>query len=142
MSNEFAVRHITTLRKANNNYQTPPNKASYNLNQENEGGPVVGQIDVPTTGVDLDLSGLSFPGVWEGWNLDASNEVELCIHDGSVAHPFACLPPGGKVQSGLFPRTLGQERTATGTGTTATVNTVRAFANNSTCKIVLYVFER
>lgn len=142
MANEFTMRHVASLRNANNNYQTPPNKSGYQFNQENEGGPIVGEITIATTGTDIDLSELGVPGYWEGWNLDPTNAVELCIHDGSVAHPFAELPPGGGLQRGLFPRTLGDERGVPGTGTTTKVNSLMGIAYNSSCKIVLFIFER
>ncbi len=142
MAREFTVRHTANLRNGDVAYDTPQSKGSYTLNQENEGAYVPGQITVPTTGVDIDLSELIAAGYWEGYNLDSTNSVELCIHDGSVAHPFAELPPGGKLQSGYFPRSLGEERGIPGTGTTAVVNTLLAIANVASCKIVLNIFER
>lgn len=142
MTREFTIRHTANLRNGNTAYDTPQSKGSYNLNQETEGAYVPGQITVPTTGVDIDLTELGTPGYWEGYNLDDTNTVELCIHDGSIAHPFQELPPGGKLMSGYFPRSLGEERTVPGTGTSAVVNTLMAIANVASCKIVLNIFER
>src|SRR5678816_4215564 len=89
---DVQVTSMMVIRKDNLYYQDQP--SAYTATLVGTKGPVPGAISVPTTGVDVDLSQLTTPGLCRIANLDLTNYVEWGIHDGSVFHPVGEVLPG------------------------------------------------
>lgn len=105
-------------------------------------GPVPGAFTVTTAGVNLDLSELTTPGLYEIHNLDDTNFIEVGIWDpeGNTFYPLNEIGPGEKYIA-KFSRNV-QEEFGTGTGTTgADTNEVRLKADTASCEVYVGAFE-
>lgn len=106
-------------------------------------GPCVGVVAVPSTGVDISLTELTTPGIVVLTNQDPLNWVEVGVHDGTLFHPLLEVGPGECWPIRLS-RNLGEEHEETGTGTTGTVNTLRAkcMIPGASINLLVEAFER
>lgn len=96
-------------------------------------GPTPGLIEVPVSGIDVDLSAITNPGgLIRIQNLSSTNFVELGSWDGAIFRPLFELLPGEFYVHRLA-RNLG-EIYGTGTGTSGTdATTLRLNADSSSC---------
>lgn len=140
MAGELRLGISVQLIKGNTRYT--PQFPQYAIDITTEGGQTPGQLNVPTTGIDVNLSVLVSPYFCVMRNLDASNYVEVGVHDGSLFHPLQELPPGGKPVPFFLSRNLGVEEDVPGTGTSAVVNTLMLRAVGGTCKVIVEAFNR
>jgi hypothetical protein len=140
MANEISLQSGITVRKGFLDQLTRP--SSFRDTMLEVGGPTPGTLIVTTTGMDVDLSQLVEPGwIWVQ-NLDPDNYVELGLHDGSLFHPFAEIPPGLCAGPFKLSRNFGEEHTLPGTGTSGVLNTLYLRANTDTCNVFVFCLER
>ncbi len=138
MSNEARVQISLYITKGNLRYQSQP--TSYAANVSTAKGPTPGVLAVPTSGVDVSFAQLNYPGLCWIQNLDNTNYVEWGVHDGTLFHPVGRLLPG-ELTCFRLSANLGEEESATGTGTTGPVNTFFLKANLATCEVRVDAFE-
>lgn len=121
-------------------YRSSPTSISFDV--AGVKGPTPGAITVPTTGKDVDLSGLTTPGLCWITNLDATNFITVGIWDPENIkfYPFMKLLPGEFFAFRLSPN-VGKEQ-GTGTGTTGpATNTLHIRADTSSCVVRVDAFE-
>jgi hypothetical protein len=118
-------------------YQSQPTGFTANVSRIKY---IPGDIDVPDTGVLLDLSQLIQPGLVWWQNLDPTNFVTVGPYDGSRFYPFMEMLPG-EMQQFRFSRWLNQEFLGTGTGTNADKNKVLMIATGGTCIVRAHIFD-
>src|SRR5262245_58703717 len=141
MAGEATVMSSLQLRKGKVNWRTPNSSFRATI-VGNAKGPVPGAITVPTSGINIDLSGLTTPGLCEITNYDASNYVEYGIRDPDSGRFFPIheiLP--GETYVVRLSRNLRQEYTGTGTGTGPANNTFHFKANGDDCDVFIGAFE-
>jgi hypothetical protein len=137
VANEATVTAGLQIAKGNLSYVSRPNQ--FRADVDGIGGPTPGQINVPVTGIDVDLSVLSTPGLCRIINLDSTNYVFGGIYDGASFFPLFEVLPGECYVFRLY-RHLGDE--FVGTGTPADVNTLRIMADTAECKVSVEAFEK
>lgn len=138
MANEARVSVGISIRKGFLDYRPP---SEVYLSDVSVGrGPTPGTIAVPVTGVDVDLSALTNPGLCKMKNLDPTNYVEWGIHDGSIFHPVGRMLPGEPCVFRIS-ADLGLEEAVPGTGTTNPPNTLFLRANGATCQVNVEAFD-
>lgn len=105
-------------------------------------GPTPGLIDVPVSGVDVDLTAITYPGgLIRFQNFSTTNYVEVGSWDGAIFRPLFELLPGEFYVMRLA-RNLGNIY-ATGTGTSGTdTTTLRLNANTSMCTCLVEAFNK
>lgn len=105
-------------------------------------GPLPGSITVSTSGTDLDLSGLSEPGLCRIMNQDGTNYVTLGIYDPTtgVFTPTDEFLPGESFVKRL-PRFGPDELTGTGT-LPGSDSVYRLVANTASVNVLVEAFER
>lgn len=140
MSREITVSAGLNVRNGNLNYPSSPRQFTADMSAI--GGPTPGTIDVSTTGTDIDLSGLTTPGMCFIHNLDATNYVQLGVWnpDQSEFYPIMRIKAGEHYVIRLDPD-LNEEYAGTSTGTTGELNTLRLVAANAACKVRVDAFE-
>jgi len=141
MANEIRVQSSLTILAGNIDYSSRP--TAFIATMTGRKGPVPGAITVAILGTDVDLSGLTTPGVCRLMNLDTTNYVEVGVwdNDGDEFFPLFELLPGESYVVRLS-RMLGWEYGDVGTGTTGgKVNTLRLRANTTPCVVVVEAFE-
>lgn len=140
MANEITIQANLQVRLGNLDFVGRP--GSFRDTMDDVGGPTPGTLVVTTTGTDISLAQLTNPGWILLQNLDDTNYVEFGLHDGSLFHPIAELPPGLSCGPFKISRNFGEEHTLPGTGTTGVVNTLYLRANTATCMVKVEAFER
>ncbi len=145
MSREFSIRAALSAANRSGSSTTLPYNRSFAISDDllngNFKGPSPGAFDVPTTGVDVDLSALTSPGWAILANLSSTYTIEFGIHDGTVFHPLGELPPLAAIPF-KFSTNLGEEHTISGTGTTTDVNTFHMKSYGGTATGLVEAFER
>lgn len=137
MANEITVNCGLNIKNGSLDYAARPN--SFRADMSTIGGPTPGTIAVPVTGVQIDLSGLSTPGICRIQNLDTTNYVTVGIYDGVSYFPLMELLAGESFIIRLY-RHLGDE--FVGTGTPSDVNQLYAMADTAECKLLVEAFEK
>jgi hypothetical protein len=147
MSKEITVQSNLLIRKGNLNYRSPVSTFQADMDGTPK-GPTPGVLSVPTTGVDVSLAQLTTPGWCQFTNLgradggdDTQAYVQVGVHDGALFHPLLELLPGESYPVRLA-RVIGEEEQATGTGTSAAINSLRLHAVGSVCNVVVEAFEK
>ena len=161
MSNEITVTTSLYIRKTNSTgqrslieYRSGPSSFRADLDTDAPKGPVPGALAVPTTGIDVDLSQLTTPGMcWlhhmglaAGTDLTMTYDqypVEYGIKEPATGffYPLGELLPGESYVIRLS-RNLEEEYTDTGTGTSTPTNTLHLKATGGTCVVRVDAFER
>lgn len=148
MANEIQVRSSITITKAldaNNTYQEKYQSPvqGFTKSKDNVGGPTPGMLTVPVTGIAVDLSAIGTPGLCEITNKDPTNFVTVGIKDPLIEdfYPMLEIGPG---ESWVVPlsRSIREDWSTTGTGTTGKIKQLWAEANVAACKVVFNVFEK
>jgi len=104
-------------------------------------GPSPGVLSVPITGLNVDLSKLTQPGICRIVNLDATNYLTAGIWDPdtSLFYPFMEILPGEFFVFRLSRSILNSE---TGAGTTVlTDKSLRLLANSATINCIVEAFD-
>lgn len=138
MASEATVVSSLQLTKGNLVYQSQP--TSFQADVSGTGGPTPGMLSVPTTGVNVDLSQLSRPGLCRIANISTSGYLEYGIHDGSIFHPLGEVLAGESYILRLS-RNIGQEEDVPGTGSTGVVNALFLRGVGATVKAIVEAFE-
>lgn len=142
MANEATVHSSLQIRSSSGslNYRTA--RGAFTADVAGNKGPVPGALTVPVGGVNVDLSGLTYPGLCVVSNLEAvgaATYVRFGVSDGSSFYPVIELLPGESYAIRL-PRTGGVEYA--GTGTNADVNTFHLRSYGGTSVVSVEAFER
>lgn len=141
MANEARITSFFHINKGNLKYS--PIATSFFADVTGTKGPVPGAITVTPTGVDVDFSELTTPGLWRISNLDATNYVTYGTWDPETTkfYPHGELLPGEFFTYRLS-RDLGNEYDAT-TGTAGPItNTLQFRADTADCVVVIEAFEK
>ena len=133
MANEAYVRSSLRIRVGNLDYQSRP--TAFNADLSVEEGPTPGLVYATVDGADVDLSGLTTPGLCWMQNLDSDNTVTYGIWDPDISkfYPFGDLKPGECVALRLSAY-FGQQFTGTGTSVLDSNQRLRIKGANATCK--------
>lgn len=125
---------------SNQHYSSRP--TSFSATVTDGVGPSPGLIDVPVSGIDVDLSAITYAGgLIRFQNLSTTNYVEVGSWDGAIFRPLFELLPGEFYVMRLA-RNLG-EIYGTGTGTSGTdATTLRLNANTSMCTCLVEAFNK
>lgn len=142
MANEAEIRSSLQIAKDNLEYRGQP--TVFNANVTGTKGPTPGAITVSTAGTDVDLSGLTTPGLCRIQNLeaDSGNFVAYGIWDpeGGKFYPLGELLPGESYVLRLS-RVI-EEEYGTGGGTTgASTNRLRFKADTAALVVLVEAFE-
>lgn len=139
MSNEATVSSGLVINKNSLQYQSRP--ASHRVDVTGTKGPTPGALAVAVTGVNVDLSQLTTPGLCRITNLESSggNYVMVGKYDGTSFHPLMEVGPGESYVIKLY-RYLSAEWV--GTGTPADVNTMRLMADTAAVNVLVEAFEK
>jgi hypothetical protein len=140
LANEARVTAAIQITTGNYRYQSPQPTAFF-LDVAGAKGPTPGAITATTSGTNVDLSGLTSPGLCWISNLDATNYVEVGIHDGALFHPLLEIPPGAGFPLYLS-RNLGVEEDVPGTGTSGVINSLCVRAHTASCVVRVEASER
>lgn len=141
MSNEAQVRVQLQIKKGTFNFVSNP--SSFKNDITNALGPSPGTVTVPVSGsgLDVDLSALTNPGLCVIQNLDDTNYVDIGAWDGSTFIPLFEVGPG-EIYPYKISRNLGEEFQS-GTGTSGSpVNTLRLKAYVSPVNVNVLAFDR
>lgn len=147
MANEITVQSGLSIRNPATflNYRSPV--TGFVATITGNKGPTPGAVTVTTTGGDVDLSGLTQPGMCCFTNIGrltgtalTTDYVQVGIHDGTLFHSFIELFPGESYVVRLS-RDFGEENTVPGTGTSATINTLYAKAFGASQVLQVDAFE-
>lgn len=138
MANEARVQMSLQIRKGNLNYISQPN--FFLASVPTARGPIPGGITVPTTGTNIDFSGLTNAGICWIHNLSLSNYVRWGVHDGTIFHPLGKLLPG-EIAIIRLDDDLGEEESDTGTGGTVPPNHFYMKAVGGSCDVRVEAFE-
>lgn len=141
MANEATVTASLQINKGNLQYHSRP--TTWRADVTGSKGPTPGAVTVPVTGVAIDFSELTTPGLCRVANTEGTggNYVTYGIHDGSLFHPLGELLPGESFPLRLS-RDLGEEHSDVGTGTTGTVNQLYFKANGGPVNVLVEAFEK
>lgn len=140
MANEANIQANLRIRKDNITYSSNP--GSFRADVDEGTGPVPGELVVTAAGKDVDLSGITTPGLCRMQNRSATEFVTVGIHDGASFFPMLELLPGESYIMRLY-RDLGVEFTGTGTGTPSDVNTLHLKVTGSTsARVLVEVFGK
>jgi hypothetical protein len=145
MADEARVTSFLAIRKSSTDgslqYQSQP--SSFVADVTGNKGPVPGALTVTTTGVNVDLSGLTYKGLCRVMNLEADSAttyVLMGMYDGTNFFPLMEILPGETFVFRLY-RYLGGE--FTGTGTNADTDTLRMMSmGGASSNVVVEAFER
>jgi len=140
MSDEASI--VASLQILNGNLEYHNTPTSFTADVTGVNGPTPGAITVPTTGIDVDLSQLTTPGLCWMMNLDDTNYVTYGIWDPETYkfYPFGKLKPGETSLFRLSPNIC--KELGTGTGTTGPVtNTFHMRADTAECVVGVEAFE-
>lgn len=139
MANEAVVLSQLTIQKNSLQYASRP--PSFRVDVTGQFGPTPGALAVPVTGLNVDLSELTTPGLCRITNLETSggNYVMVGKYDGASFHPLMEVGPGESYVIKLY-RYLSAEWV--GTGTPADVNTLRLMADTDTVNVLVEAFEK
>lgn len=146
MADEITIRTSLLIRKNSLHYQSNPQ--TFRASMTGYDGPTPGAVTVPTTGVNIDLSQLTTPGICWIQNLgradgvvDAEAYVTLGVDDASQFHPFIELL-AGEFYAIRLSRNFGEEHSEGGTGTSGTINNLRAMAHGASQNVIIHAFEK
>ncbi len=137
MAGEIVTQITMAVRK--NNINNVLNDGPMIIDMDGYGGPAPGQVTVPTTGVDIDLSELDIPGECLIKNLDTTNFVIGGVTDGTDFIPLFEIEAGKKCYFRFY-RYFGQDWTGTGTSG-GTTWSLRLQADTAECKVVINAYE-
>jgi hypothetical protein len=143
VANEARITLSLIIRKTSGGslaYQPPA--ASFTADVNGNKGPTPGALTVTTTGVNVDLSGLTYKGFCRVSNIEdttATTYVVLGPYDGTNYVPMVEIGPGEVYVYKLY-RYLGAE--FTGTGTNSDSNTLRLMSVGGSSNVVFEAFER
>jgi hypothetical protein len=117
-------------------------QSSFNANVAGTKGPVPGAVTISTAGTNIDLSQLTTPGLCVLRNLDVTNYVEYGIREPATGffYPLGEILPGEDYVLRLS-RNIGEEYTNTGTGTSASTNTLHMKANSAAVVVSVEAYE-
>jgi hypothetical protein len=145
MANEARVSSGLQIRKTSGSitlvdYLSRP--SAFTADVTAVSGPVPGGITVTTNGTDVDLSGLTNPGLCRVANLSAVNSLRLGVWnpDQSEFYPVMKIKPGEFYVFRLDPD-INEEFSGTGTGLTGQQNTLRLKAENAPVEALFEAFE-
>lgn len=140
MANEITVRVSLTISK---DYLEYNKSRVFRADQNAIGGPTPGTVLISTNGTDLSLTPLDRPGLCVIQNLDEANTVLFGRYDPSNTrfYPAIALKPGECFVIRLSDLWAEEEFSGTGTGTDATVTTIRLKALNDPCLVTVEAFE-
>ena len=122
-------------------YQGRPQ--SFTADVDGTKGPTPGAITVSAvSGTDIDLSELTTPGLCRLMNMDANNPIHVGRYDPDSQrfYPLIKLLPGETYVVRLSDL-VEDEWSGTGTGTTSTASTFRAYAENADSVLSVEAFE-
>ena len=141
MANEVTVNVSLQVRKGNLVYRSQP--TVFRADMDGTKGPSPGAITVTPLGTSVDFSELTTPGFCRLENLDTVNYVEYGILDnlGSVFYPLGELLPG-EITVIRLSRNIGESYPTTGTGTSASVNSLHFKSNTDDVVVVVEAFEK
>jgi len=143
MANEAQINSSLTIRKLSGSialidYVSRP--TAFSADVTGTKGPTPGAVTISTSGTDIDLTGLTTPGLVRLHNQDATNYVEWGIRDASTGrfYPVGELLPGESYVF-RFARSVGDEYYST-TGTD-TGNSLHMKANTDSVVVLVEAFE-
>jgi hypothetical protein len=146
MSNEITFNSSVSIQKTDS--VTGKTQVKYLASAPNPSidlagaaGPYVGTLNVPTSGLNVDLSGAGTPGMAVLFNHDATNSVDWGIKDDATGkfYPLGRLLPGMLQPVYLSPH-IGVDE-ASGAGSTSAGTThLYLKAYGATCKVQVDVF--
>ncbi len=143
MANEITVRSGLVIRSGNLRYNSPQQAFRADMSGTPK-GPTPGALTVTTVGVDVDLSGLTVPGLVEITNLDETNYVEWGVYDPETLafFPVGEILPGENYVLRLS-RNFQEQYYGTGTGTSAggETNRLHLKAHTASCVVQVLAFE-
>lgn len=137
MANEIISRCQLIITKGSMRYVSDLNEFRGDMNGPGE-GPFIGATNIPTAGVNIDLSQLTLAGTCRITNQDPTNYVEWGMYDGTYFTPLGELLPGQNAQFRLS-RNLGHSY-GSGTSMGPTPH-LRFRAHTATCRVKIEVFE-
>lgn len=140
MANEARITISLQIRVGQLSFQSQP--TTYLADVSAAKGPTPGFLTVSTTGLDVDLSELTQPGlVWmQSLEPDGGNRVKWGLHDGSTFDSIGELLPG-EIAQFRFSSDFGEEESVPGTGTTAPVKTFYMRAVSGSVNVIVHAFE-
>lgn len=140
MANEARVTSGFTIKNGNLERRVPT--ARFSVDVAGEKGPTPGAIAVSTnnTGVQVDLSQLTTPGLVQITNLSESYYVEWGVYEPATStfYPVGEVGPG-ESYCFKFSRNLLEEYV--GTGTSAATNQFRLRATGGSCNVDVQAYE-
>ncbi len=142
MADEATVNCSLQIRSSTGTLQYRSNPTAFLADVAGNKGPVPGAVTVPTTGVNVDLSGLTYKGLCRVMNLEletATTYVMLGVYDGTNFFPLMELLPGETYVFRLY-RYFGAEYA--GTGTNADADNLRLMSVGGTSVVTVEAFER
>ena len=141
MSNEATVRTGIQIIVGGLIYRPPT--ASFNVDVSAARGPTPGLVVVPILGIDVDLSGLTTPGLCRISNYDTTNFITYGIGD-AVTNEFYPLGEVGPEESYILKlsRNLGSDLDSLTTGTGSGTKTLRLVADTAVCNCSVEAFEK
>ena len=140
MADEAQIRSSLFIRKGEIDYQSRPTVFSADVSGTK--GPTPGAVTFSTAGEDVDLTGLTVPGLCRLQNQDPTNYVTYGIWDpeGNTFYPLGELLSGESYVLRLS-RDI-EEEFGTGGGTTGpNTNRLRIKADTAACVVLVEVFE-
>ena len=145
MANEATITMSLQLRKTDGSLSLidyRPQPTTYQLDVTGVGGPTPGQLLATENGVDVDLSMLTTPGICRIHNMDPDDWIKVGRFDPDTNryYPLLRVPPGMS-QLMILDEDVADEYAGTGTGTTATLSTLRIKGVNGDRKVLVEAFE-
>ncbi len=140
MTDEAQIRTSLQINKNSIEYRSLP--AAFSADVSGTKGPTPGAVTFSTAGEDVDLTGLTVPGLCRLQNQDSTNYVSYGIWDpeGNTFYPLGELLPGESYILRLS-RDI-EEEFGTGGGTTGpNTNRLRIKADTAACVVLVEVFE-
>ena len=142
MASEITVR--TSLEINGTVLKARPQPTSFIADMSEQRGPTPGLVAVTVSGVNVDLSALTAPGMCRIMNLDATSWVEYGVYDPETTkfYPLGEVGPGETYVLRLS-RHIGVELGPTGTGTSGpTTNRLRIKGLSAACDVVVEAFGK
>ena len=140
MADEAQIRISLQARNADgtNFYQSQPTSFNMDMSRIKY---TPGDINVPTTGVMINLAELVLAGIAWLQNTDPTNFITPGVYDNAKFYPYQEIGPEEFYLIKLS-RYLNQEFVGTGTGTNADVNKWMAIADTAACILRVHAFDR
>lgn len=145
MANEATITETIRIKRNGITIYSPQPR-TFQADVTEETGPVPGELFVDSSGIDVDLSMITTPGLARFHNRedpDSPNSpyVMIGIHDGLVFHPLMELLPGEFDRTRLY-RHLGMEFTGTGTGTPGDRNSLHVKTPTGSARVLVEIFGK